>query len=186
MNERQCVTGLLPCKLQSNHDLVKVARKLGIADALMDVVPKDEIPLVNHEVEFKGFIVNMMNAKEWDGTKWRDSDGSHWMLLWYLPTFSFYFDPVGHVPPLEVLYNARDSHKMPLYASPKNVQHFQSCQCGYYCLMMMWLLCNGYSTRAALAEFSDNPVENDIRLMEFFHRFGIDIGKPKDCRTHLK
>ncbi len=167
------VCGLLACRLQDEDELKQEANNLGLKDALLGVCSVDEVRKPSKDVYNAGYIVNFMKREDPRG-------GSHWVLLWYMPTFSYYFDPVGVPwPPLDILHAAR----FPLYTNTKFIQHPKSCQCGLFCLKMMYhLYVQHMSVQEAGEQFSSIPEQNDSVLNDFFCQHHMCIGQPNTCR----
>ena len=59
----------------------------------------------------------------------RDGDGSHWTSFYYNPKCSYYFDPYGFVPTVEVEIKIK-----PYIYNDIDIQSYSSTACGYYCI----------------------------------------------------
>lgn len=65
--------------------------------------------------------------------------GTHWTCLFIRYGTSYYFDPFGFAPPLEVI----DYCKEPKFYNTFPIQKFNEVICGHYCIFMLHRLNNG-------------------------------------------
>lgn len=154
---------VLPCVLQYGDKLEKLANFLGMlphVNGFRGCVSKDKIPPMSRDVQSDSFIVNMQSSNQ------GDRKGTHWVWLTRMPHCSIYFDPMGVDPPTAVIAAARK----PLAVSYQQVQHIQSCQCGYYCVYFgYWLLVKRRSVEDILHHFDQRNLQhNDSILNQFF------------------
>jgi hypothetical protein len=67
------------------------------------------------------------------------NEGTHWVCLFRKNEVSFYFDPYGFPPPLEVSNYCAD----PRYFSTFPIQQMNEVICGHYCIYVLHRLNNG-------------------------------------------
>jgi hypothetical protein len=68
-----------------------------------------------------------------------DNPGTHWTCLFRKNNASFYFDPFGFRPPLEVSNYCEE----PRYFSSFPIQKMNEVICGHYCIFVLYRLNNG-------------------------------------------
>jgi len=67
------------------------------------------------------------------------NSGTHWTCVFVKNGTSFYFDPYGFAPPVEVLSYCKE----PRYFSSFPIQKFNEIICGHYCIFMLHRLSSG-------------------------------------------
>jgi Adenovirus endoprotease len=67
------------------------------------------------------------------------NDGTHWTCLFIKNGTSYYFDPFGFSPTLEVINYCKE----PRYYNTFPIQKFSEVICGHYCIFMLHRLNNG-------------------------------------------
>ena len=84
---------------------------------------KNELPYI---IEQGFYIVNMESKR-------KSSLGSHWVCILSYPSFCFYFDSFGVVPPMEVIRFIKTRHSK-YYINDIEIQDYNSSACGFYCI----------------------------------------------------
>ena len=67
------------------------------------------------------------------------NEGTHWTCLFMRKGVSYYFDPYGFEPPLEVIEYCKE----PRYYSSFSIQKINEVICGHYCIYVLYKLSNG-------------------------------------------
>ena len=103
--------------------------------------PKDRLP---HTPQIGGYIVNMQNAN--------DGDGTHWVGLCITPKACYYFDSFGFPPPKAIQRFVPQDRT--LFWSRKQVQDPDSTSCGYFALDFLRAVSRGATIQKLRQRFS--------------------------------
>jgi hypothetical protein len=152
-------------------DVIKQGGKLsqgnGITDAhiqrilgkkLNGIYMKDEIP---KKLKNGWYIFNMDDSTD-------PRDGTHWVAFKRSNNNNFYFDPIGIIPPLEVLEKCKNCNY-----NKKQIQDIDSTACGWFCIAIILWETNGGKITDFIKCFSDNPKENDRVLFKILEYLGV-------------
>lgn len=91
--------------------------------------------------------------------------GSHWVALYINKNnYAYYFDSLGNVP-INSVANILDRNKITYDYNTKRIQGDKSDVCGDYCLLFVYLACQGYILKSFISLFGDDRQYND-RLVE--------------------
>jgi hypothetical protein len=139
----------------SNMDMLKILKSQNIN--INGVFMKDELPKLK-----EGFyIVNLASEKEHNG-------GTHWLVFYYTPERSYYFDAYGELAPLEIHNRIK-----PYVYNKKQIQDYDSTACGYYCLAFIMYMNEFKNKLDAFIKFiklfSNDTKENDKILYNLLY-----------------
>jgi hypothetical protein len=112
--------------MTTDSDLFKIAKKEKIK--LDAVVFKDHLKNLQYATDI---IVNLQSSNH---------NGTHWTALHIEPTFAFYSDSFGVVPPVEVIELCRDRKINTLLYNKVQYQHIDEGFCGEFSLSFLGLL----------------------------------------------
>jgi hypothetical protein len=146
----------------SNVDLLRIGHRLGLRN--LQVLSKDRLP---RQPRPGLYIINMENEY--------DDRVGHWVCCAVLrgQRLSYYADPFGVVPPVEILQFPR-LFRRPIAMSAVDIQALTSDKCGYFCLYILKGLASGRDFMSILDDFDmDEQEKNDKVIERFFSRFGI-------------
>jgi|GEM_PF-5280193 len=132
---------------------------------------KDQIPYAALKKESKGWIGIIMNLASHTKT------GTHWTLLMQDHAKTYYFDPFGAVPPLEVI-----RHFNHVQHTQKIVQGWSQSDCGYLCMYVFIRTIQLHTTDAfseAVNELPNSPVETRAYLKTFFKEISVPAAPGK-------
>ena len=121
----------------------------------MNIFSKNLKPLTNYDIEN---LVKKLKIKNFRGVFMRDTlpnnindiecgivnldlstnKGTHWICYFKNVDYSYYFDPFGLDPPIEVQKYLNSE----IFLSTYQIQNFNTNHCGHYCLLMLKLLEN--------------------------------------------
>jgi len=99
-----------------DKDIVKILKSQNIN--LNGIVMKDELPA---KLKRGFYVVNLQSST--------DGNGTHWVSFYYSPKCSYYFDPYGFVPPIEV-----EPKIKPYIYNDIDIQSYLSTACGFFCI----------------------------------------------------
>jgi hypothetical protein len=120
----------------SNFDIMKIIQSQGVDD-FHGVYMKDQLP---DKLERGSYIINLQSSK--------DGGGTHWVCLYHTPTYSYYYDSYGFVPPLEV-----QEKIIPYMYNDLEIQDINSTACGFYCIAFVLYLNKKMNIEKAFMEF---------------------------------
>jgi hypothetical protein len=138
----------------SDIDIKQICKKIGLK--LVGVFSKDQIPK-----KFKdgNYIINMQDHNKGENSHWISCVNSKGNKA------NIYFDSFGVIPPKEV----EDAmSKQGFYFSVKQVQGYNSSNCGWHCIHVLKLLQDGYNFNDIINSFGKNKKENDKILENYF------------------
>lgn len=107
----------------SNFDIIKIIQSQGVDD-FNGVFMKDKLP---ERLDRGSYVINLQSSD--------DGFGTHWVALYHTPTFSYYYDSYGFVPPLEV-----QEKIIPYMYNDMEIQDLDSTACGFYCIAFILFL----------------------------------------------
>ena len=133
---------------------MKILESQGVDD-FQGIYMTDQLP---DKLQRGSYIVNLAKST--------NSNGTHWVCLYHTPTFSYYFDSFGFVPPLEV-----EEKIKPYLYNDKDIQDLNSKACGWYCIAFIKFLHNKSNKEIAFKEFlklfKNKTIENDDILHKY-------------------
>ena len=113
----------------SNFQIIEKCQELKI-NKFKGVFMRDELSRMRPESD-KCMVNN---------TDHSSNEGTHWTCLFITMGVSYYFDPYGFEPTLEVIKYC----KGPRYYSSFQIQKMNEVICGHYCIYVLYRLSNGY------------------------------------------
>lgn len=118
--------------------------------------PKDKVPTLK---PFECVVINLHN---------HDQKGSHWTCLYRDNEKYYYYDSYGGLPPKKV-HNMIESNGVcnTFQAQPMDNK---SVACGFYCIMVLDLLCKGFDFTDICYMFSYDMSHNDKYVFEYVMR----------------
>jgi hypothetical protein len=109
----------------------------------------------------KFYVINMSDS---------DQPGTHWVLVYNVrPREVYYFDSFGQFPAEQVLARMEATGKDILRCS-QVIQAFNSVKCGYYAILVAYLLDQGYDFLDIVDDFSTHRGDNEQIMKELFSR----------------
>jgi hypothetical protein len=107
---------------------MRIIQSQGVND-FKGVFMKDQLP---DKLKRGSYVINLQSSKEGNGT--------HWVCLYYTPSFSYYYDSYGFIAPLEV-----QNKITPYMYNDLEIQDIDSTACGFYCVaFILYLKKNDY------------------------------------------
>ena len=103
-------------------------------------------------------------------TDYYNSSGKHWLLIYYLPNLTIFFDPFGFSEQIYELPFIVERDKVPVKRNIFTVQNWNthSIACGHFVLVYGLLLARGYSLNSVNNIFLKNHSEvNDCIAINF-------------------
>jgi len=122
------------------------------------VCPRDRLPLYVRD-QPKIFIVN---------TDPLEKPGEHWIAVW-MDVIGEHFDSIGKKPEKDFEHFLILNSVNYKY-NDRKVQSSYSKTCGQFCLFYCYHRCRGYCFEEILAMFSDNLLDNEIKVVRFYER----------------
>ena len=117
-------------------DIMRIIQSQGVDD-FKGVYMKDQLP---DKLERGSYIINLQSSK--------DGGGTHWVCLYHTPTYSYYYDSYGFVPPLEV-----QEKIIPYTYNDLEIQDINSTACGFYCIAFVLYLNKKMNIEKAFMQF---------------------------------
>jgi len=140
----------------SDIDIIKILKSQNIN--INKICMKDELP---SKLRQGFYITNLQSAK--------DGHGSHWTSFYYNLKCSFYFDPYGFVPPVEVERKIR-----PYIYNDIDIQSYSSSACGWFCIAFIIYMNESKNKLQTfgnfIKQFSKNTKENDKKLYNLLYK----------------
>ena len=136
----------------------------------VNVIAADELPKRVHKKP-SFYIVNTEN---------RGKKGKHWVVF-HFPTSNNpeFFDSLGHE---SSFYNEKFQYLLIRegYQYKRNtvrLQNYNSVYCGLYCLLYIFMRCNGYDFSSIVHKFSDDLYYNDVKVKDMLSSYVNGINK---------
>lgn len=145
-------------QLSQGNGITDTKIKSILGKKLNGIFMKDEIP---KKLKNGWYIFNMDDSTD-------PRNGTHWVAFKRKKNNDFYFDPIGIIPPLEVLAECKEC----IY-NTKQIQDRNSTACGWFCIaVILWDKKWGNINRFVNC-FSDNPKKNDLILFKILECLGV-------------
>ena len=139
----------------STTDINSVLENVGI---FKGVYPSDLVPIYIQK-DPQTYIINTADSNH---------PGEHWIAIALYDNKCLYFDSFGYqLLNLVILNKLKKAGVLQYQFNNKQIQPFQSENCGYYCIAFILACQNGVVFSKFLNNFSLNPEENDEICYEF-------------------
>ena len=125
---------------------------------LNGIFMKDEIPMI---LKNGWYIFNMDDSTD-------PRNGTHWVAFKRKKNNDFYFDPIGIIPPIEIL----EKCKKCIY-NTKQIQDKDSTACGWFCIAIILWDYRWGNINEFINSFSDIPKKNDKILFKILECLGV-------------
>ena len=140
----------------SDREIIKILKSQNIN--LNGIYMKDELP---SKLKTGFYITNLQSSRE--------GNGSHWTAFYYSPKCSYYFDPYGFVPTVEV-----ETKIKPYIYNDVDIQSYSSTACGYYCIAFI-IYMNSQKNKLEgfgkfIQHFSKQSRDNDENLYNLLYK----------------
>lgn len=126
--------------------------------------PSDLLPRCGFVLSRNPSLIIVNHAKS-------ESPGTHWSLLFFPHNsmnngIPYYFDSFGRNPNYQVdIFNFMRKNGLEISYNRSRLQHFDSNSCGYFVLVVAWLLSRGVNPNNISDHFNqENPADNDTLL----------------------
>ena len=120
--------------------------------------PSDLLTIRNRK-DTQAYIINTADSNH---------PGEHWIALVLDENECLYFDSFGYqLLNLDILYQLKKAGVFRYQFNSKQIQPFQSENCGYYCIAFILSCQNSVGFSKFLNNFSTNPEENNEICYEF-------------------
>jgi hypothetical protein len=143
--------------LSQKNGITDIKIKQILGNNLKGIYMKDELP---NKLKTGWHIVNLDDSTD-------PRNGTHWCCFKILRNEMFYYDPIGIIPPIEVLEKCKSC-----YYNNKQIQDRDSTACGWFCIAIILFDKKFKNINKFLNYFSDNPKENDKRLFYLLESLG--------------
>jgi hypothetical protein len=139
----------------STTDINAVLENVGI---FKGVYPSDLVPIYIQK-DTQAYIINTAGSNH---------PGEHWIALVFDENNCLYFDSFGYqLVNLDILNKLKKTGVFQYQFNSKQIQPFQSDNCGYYCIAFILSCQNGMTFSKFLNNFSTNPEKNNAICYEF-------------------
>jgi len=132
----------------TNLELIEIAKKLNIKNfycICKDELNSDQIKNVITKTPLN-IIVNLNNSD--------NNVNGHWCLCFIDSKQKVYYSSFGDDPCLEVIKFMKEIDNRKILVSDDQIQDFNESTCGYYCLLILFFLNNGYDFKNIITSFS--------------------------------
>ena len=141
----------------SDREIIKILKSQNIN--LNGIYMNDELP---RKLKTGFYITNLASNKD-------NSGGTHWTAFYYNPKCSYYFDPYGFVPTVEVQTKIK-----PYIYNDIDIQSYSSTACGYYCIAFI-IYMNSQKNKLEgfgkfIQHFSKQSRDNDENLYNLLYK----------------
>jgi len=141
--------------LSPNNGMTDRQIKSILGNNLNGIYMKDEIP---KRLKDGWYIINMDDSND-------PRNGTHWVAFKLENKIMYYFDPIGIIPPIEVLKLG-----WTCYYNNQQIQDRHSTACGWFCISFI-LFDKKYKDRNKyFSLFSKNTKENDFILKQLLEK----------------
>jgi len=142
----------------STSDINSALEKVSI---FKGAYPSDVVP-ISIPIDLKdpqAYIINTADSTH---------PGEHWIALVLVKNKCLFFDSFGHqLLNLDILNKLKKAGVLQYQFNNKQIQPYQSENCGYYCIAFILSCQNGMSFSKFLNNFSTYPEENNEICYEF-------------------
>jgi hypothetical protein len=145
-------------QLSQRNGITDTKIKHILGKKLNGIFMKDEIP---EKLKNGWYVINMDDSTD-------PRNGTHWVALKRKKNNDFYFDPIGIIPPIEVLEKCKNC----IY-NTKQIQDYNSTACGWFCIAIILWDAKWGNINEFINYFSDNPKENDRVLFKILEYLGV-------------
>ena len=144
-------------QLSQKNGITDMTIKSILGKNINGIFMKDELP---KKLKTGWFIVNMDDSTD-------PRNGTHWVALKNNKGNCFYFDPIGIIPPIEVLKKCKKC----IY-NYRQIQDRNSTACGWFCIAIVLFEKKYKNVNKFIEYFSDNPKQNDFKLFHLLKSLG--------------
>jgi hypothetical protein len=126
-------------------------------DIFKGAYPSDLLP-IHIRKDTQAYIINTADSNH---------PGEHWIAIVLDENQCLYFDSFGYqLLNLDILNKIKKAGVLQYQFNNKQIQPFQSENCGYYCIAFILSCQNGVTFSKFLNNFSTNPEENNVICYE--------------------
>ena len=139
-------------------DTTTIKRLLKTYKCFKGVFPSDQMPY-HYELPLN-IIVNTDPSYK---------PGQHWVgVSINREGVGYYFDSFGFPPTVPSIVEYLNKKSKYWSFNQTKLQNAKSTTCGNYCVLFMIFRCNNLSPRKFISQFTENSVENDIKMRLIF------------------
>ena len=117
---------------------------------------------------YSSYVVNT-------GFEW---DGRHWVLIYFSPTYTIFFDSYGFSPDMYDYFFLGERGGVPLMRNTARVQSYGSSVCGHWVIYMLYHLLAGKTLHSILKRFIGQSTRlNDLYVFYFVKKLAWEYAK---------